>query len=139
MGLKFCLLGLVCRLIIIKIRPLWDWNFILIPNRLKFSFIKIRPLWDWNNIIGITNITKIVLKSDHCGIEIYTFPTCFRVQILIKIRPLWDWNPPTPINLSHALNIKIRPLWDWNYYKVELVDSQGKIKIRPLWDWNLIT
>ena len=71
MGLKYGVVQLDLSNGEIKIRPLWDWNLIIVSIISPIPKIKIRPLWDWN-------IPKQNLRNLNGN---------------IKIRPLWDWNP----------------------------------------------
>ena len=48
MGLKFETGEVYEELLQIKIRPLWDWNYIATYGITSSQLIKIRPLWDWN-------------------------------------------------------------------------------------------
>ena len=58
--------------IIVKIRPLWDGNAQQLMTFGAGNIVKIRPLWDGNiAVIGKACGFYIVLKSDHCGMEIF--------------------------------------------------------------------
>ena len=84
--------ALVMSLLRVKIRPFWDWNYLVVCYFNIVIEVKIRPFWDWNNIISLFNLTK------------------FRV----KIRPFWDWNFQGLLQWVRISPVKIRPFWDWN-------------------------
>ena len=62
--------SLSSRILLVKIRPFWDWNLSMPNVNHNLSLVKIRPFWDWNDDSETEDVSDDGLKSDHFGIEI---------------------------------------------------------------------
>ncbi len=98
-GIEMVTVGVVqVRRVIVKIRPKWDWNQLMLIDTISPFKVKIRPKWDWNRNPTTRNHR--------------TRP--------VKIRPKWDWNCFLSEPVKSLTAVKIRPKWDWNFSRVSL-------------------
>ena len=124
---------------LVKIRPKWDWNDLILTYKENLNKVKIRPKWDWNFFHPFVSPISFLLKSDQNGIEIKKF---FRI-IFFKISTLKSDQNGIEIKSFycslHSYHVKIRPKWDWNviswhlhlHGSLQLKSDQNGIEIRP--------
>jgi len=106
----------------------------LLPCRLILLLIV--PMWNWNTAISAM-LVKLLVSFNRTNVELKWQRIHFAFTgSMLLIVPMWNWNMSASMVTDEQLELLIVPMWNWNMRGVLRVRKLRGLLIVPMWNWN---